>query len=195
MSPQKKPAKKSLHGKTILLGVSGSIAAYRACDLVRQLRAEGANVICMMSRSAERFVSSLTFHSLSGNRVYTDPFAENEDWNVIHTTLADQADLILIMPATANLIARLAAGFADDMVTSVVLAANPAKTAVLICPAMNDRMFTNKLTQENIARLRHAGYRFIDPIEGDLVCGRAGVGHVADGDRVLDQVTQLLHAF
>lgn len=191
MKSQKKAKKASLKGKTVLLCISGSIAAYRACELVRDLRSEGANVICLMTKAAQKFVTPLTFHSLSGNPVYTDPFSEQEDWNVIHTTLADQADLILVMPATADVIARLAAGFADDLVTSVILA---SKKTILIAPAMNDHMFSHDITQENIAKLRRVGYRFVDPIQGDLVCGRTAMGHIAEGDAVLSEVRKLLHA-
>src|SRR3989338_9753513 len=114
MNKKKTQRRKSLKAKTVLLCVTGSIAAYRACDLLRDLRAEGAEVICLMTEAAKRFVTPLTFHSLSGHPVYADPFSEHEDWNVLHTTLADRADLILIAPATADVIARLAAGFADD---------------------------------------------------------------------------------
>ena len=187
----KKKSLNRLNRKTILFCVSGSIAAYRACQLVRDLRAEGANVICLMTQAAQKFVTPLTFRSLSGNPVYADPFSEHEDWNVIHTTLADQADLILMMPATADLIARLAAGFADDLVTSVTLA---SRAKVLIVPAMNDHMFRHAATQENIEKLRGFGYHFVPPIEGDLVCGRTAIGHIADGGTVLDEIQKLIHA-
>ena len=191
MKKQKKQKQRSLKGKTLLLCITGSIAAYRACELVRDLRTEGADVVCLMTESAKRFVTPLTFHSLSGNPVYSDPFSEHEDWNVLHTTLADRADLILIVPATADILARLAHGFASDLVTSVVLA---SRAKVLIAPAMNDNMFAHALTQENIQKLRSVGYRFVDPIEGDLVCGRIGVGHVADNSAMLGAVQKILHA-
>lgn len=191
MATKKTQGQRNLKRKTILLCVSGSIAAYRACDLVRDLRADGADVICLMTEAAKRFVSPLTFRSLSGHPVYTDPFSEQEDWNVLHTTLADRADLILIAPATADLIARLAAGFASDLVTSVVLA---SRARVLIVPAMNDRMFRHAITQENIRKLQKIGYQFVEPIEGDLVCGRIGVGHIAEESSILDAVHKTLHA-
>ena len=191
MKKQKAPKQRSLKGKTILLCVTGSIAAYRACDLVRDLRTQGADVVCLMTEAATHFVSALTFHSLSGNPVYSDPFSEREDWSVLHTTLADRASLILIAPATADIIARLAGGFASDLVTSVVLA---SKAQVLIAPAMNDNMFAHPITQENIQKLEGIGYRFVEPIEGDLVCGRIGVGHIAENEVVLEQVQKTLHA-
>ncbi|MBI4358104.1 MAG: hypothetical protein HY584_02285 [Candidatus Omnitrophica bacterium] len=181
---------KSLKGKTILLCVTGSIAAYRSCELVRDLRSEGSHVICLMTEAATKFVTPLTFRSLSGHPVYTDPFSEGEDWNVLHTTLADQASLIVIAPATADIIARLAQGFAGDLVTSVVLA---SRARVLIVPAMNDHMFAHSITQDNIRKLQKIGYRFIEPIAGDLVCGRVGVGHIAEHEAILDTIQKILH--
>ena len=191
MKKQKKQKQRSLKEKTLLLCITGSIAAYRACELVRDLRAEGADVVCLMTEAAKRFVTPLTFRSLSGNPVYSDPFSEHEDWNVLHTTLADRADLILIAPATADILAHLAHGFASDLVTSVVLA---SRAKVLIAPAMNDNMFAHVLTQENIQKLRSVGYQFVEPVKGDLVCGRIGVGHIADNSAVLDAVQKILRA-
>ncbi len=190
MKNQKKRSPRNLKGKTVLLCVTGSIAAYRACDLVRELRSEGANVVCLMTEAAKRFVAPLTFRSISGNPVYSDPFSDQEDWSVLHTTLADRADLILIAPATADILARLAGGFASDLVTSVVLA---SRAKVLIAPAMNDHMFAHPITQENIEKLQGIGYQFVEPIEGDLVCGRIGVGHIADNNTVLDAARKILH--
>ena len=144
-----------------------------------------------MTEAAKQFVSPLTFHSLSGHPVYSNPFSEQEDWAVLHTTLADRADLILISPATADIIARLAAGFASDLVTSVVLA---SRAQVLIAPAMNDNMFHHAITQENIEKLRNVGCQFVEPIKGDLACGRISVGHIAENDAILDAVRKLIHA-
>ena len=184
-------SQKRLNGKTVLLCVTGSIAAYRACDLLRDLKSEGANVVCLMTDAATRFVAPLTFHSLSGNPVYSDPFSSHEDWNVLHTTLADKANLILIAPATADIIARLANGFASDLVTSVVLA---SRAKVMIVPAMNDNMYAHPITQENITKLEKIGYEFVSPIHGDLVCGRVGMGHIQDNSIILDSVLKTLRA-
>ena len=171
--------------------MSGSIAAYRVCDLIRGLRAEGANVVCLMTRAAQEFITPLTLKSLSGNQVYTDPFSGHEDWNVVHTTLADQANLILVAPATADVIARMAAGMADDMVTSVILA---SQAPVLVVPAMNDHMYAHSITQENIKKLSKHNYQFVNPIEGDLVCGRKGMGHIADNSQMLVSIHKILNA-
>ncbi len=170
--------------KTILLCISGSIAAYRACELVRELRKRGARVFCLMTESAKKFVTPITFRALSGNPVYSDPFSETEDWNIIHTDLADRADLILIAPATADLIARLACGFADDLVTSVVLA---SRRRILVVPAMNDRMYTHPATQVNLGKLLEMNYEVMKPIEGDLVCGRTAIGHIPSLDAILSR--------
>lgn len=191
MKRPKKQNQRSLKGKTILFCITGSIAAYRSCELVRDLRAEGADVICLMTEAAKQFVTPLTFRSLSGHPVYSDPFSEQEDWSVLHTTLADKADLILVSPATADIIARLAGGFAGDLVTSVVLA---SRATVLIAPAMNDNMFAHPVTQENIKKLQKIGYQFVEPIEGDLVCGRVGFGHIAENSDILDSVRNTIHA-
>lgn len=185
--PKKSP--KSLNGKTILLCITGSIAAYRSCDLLRELKRQGADVFCLMTEAATRFVAPLTFHALSGHPVYSDPFSTQEDWNVLHTMLADKADLILIAPATANMIAKLASGLADDLVSSAILA---SKAKVLIAPAMNDNMYAHPLTQANIKKLSQIGYQFVSPIEGDLVCGRVGVGHIEENDTILKSALQIL---
>ena len=174
--------------KKIILGVSGSIAAYKACELIRDLREEGASVTCVMTNSAQKFVTPLTLKALSANPVYADPFSNEADWAVLHTTLADEADLILVCPASANVIARLASGMANDLVTSVVLA---SKAKVLIVPAMNDNMYAHPITQENIVRLKKI-YHFTDPIKGELVCGRKGLGHIADTKTILQTAHTIL---
>jgi phosphopantothenoylcysteine decarboxylase/phosphopantothenate--cysteine ligase len=185
----RKRSVKRLGGKTILLCLSGSIAIYRSCDLVRDLREEGADVICIMSPSAQKFIAPLTFRALSGNPVYTDPFASQEGGPVLHTTLADRADLILVCPATANVIARLAQGMADDLITSAVLASRAKR---MIVPAMNDNMYANALTQENLGTLRRVGFRVVEPTEGELVCGRKGLGHIAENAAILAMIRSLL---
>lgn len=184
-----KRSKQPLSGKTILLCLSGSIALYRACDLLRDLRREGAEVFCVMTKGAQQFVTPLTFQTLSAHPVYTDMFAANVDWNVLHTSLADRASLILICPASANLIARLAAGMADDLVVSSVLA---SKAKVLIVPAMNDNMYAHPATQTNVKTLKERGCEFVDPVRGELACGREGVGHIAENAVIMKRVQSLL---
>ena len=181
--------KKRFSKRKILLGVSGSIAAYKACEVIRDLREEGADVTCLMTPSAQKFITPLTLKALSANPVYTDPFSNEADWAVLHTTLADEADLILVCPASANLIARLASGMADDLISSVILA---SRAKVLIVPAMNDNMYAHAITQENISKLRKI-YHFTDPIKGELVCGRKGLGHIADTRTILEKAYSVLN--
>ncbi|PIQ85601.1 MAG: hypothetical protein COV74_07815 [Candidatus Omnitrophica bacterium CG11_big_fil_rev_8_21_14_0_20_45_26] len=188
MSPQKNKAK-PLNRKTILLALSGSIALYKSCDLLRNLKEAGAEVHCVMTAGAQKFISALTFQALSGHPVHTDPFDQNGDWAVLHTTLADKADLILVSPASANLIARMAGGMANDLVTSVVLA---SRAKVLLVPAMNDHMYTHPITQDNLKRLKQIGYQVVEPIEGELVCGRHSVGHIAENETIIKKVITVL---
>jgi phosphopantothenoylcysteine synthetase/decarboxylase len=177
--------KRNLHHKTILLLVSGSIAAYKIGDLVTLLREQGARVPCVMTPSAKHFVTPLVLRALSGERVYDDFFTPDSPYDVLHTTLAEQADLVLAAPASADLIARLAAGMADDLASCIVLA---TQKPVMIVPAMNDQMLNHPLTQQNIKKLKGIGYHFVDPVKGHLVCGKEAVGHIASAETILSEV-------
>lgn len=174
-----------LTDKKILLGISGSIAVYKAADWVRNLRRSGADVQVVMTRDATRFVSALTFAALSANKVYEGMFDLNSAENIPHINLARQADLLLIGPATAQTIARLANGMADDLLSAVVLAAD---CPVLVCPAMNSKMYLHPATQANINRIKEYGYTIVDPDNGDLACKEEGPGRLAEWDRVYDAV-------
>jgi phosphopantothenoylcysteine decarboxylase/phosphopantothenate--cysteine ligase len=177
----------SVNDKRILFCVTGSIAAYRVCDLIGELRKRGARLTCAMTRSACEFITPLTLRSLSGGKVYTDLFTAFE--GVLHTTLADESDLILVMPASANVLARLAQGIADDLVTCTILA---ARKKILIVPAMNDNMYRHPLTQEHVKKLGEIGYEFVDPVQGPLVCGRDDIGHIASSEVILGRIESLL---
>ncbi|HLD50035.1 MAG TPA: flavoprotein [bacterium] len=183
------PRKKRLPNKTILHILSGSIAAYKAGDLIQVLRDEGARVICVMTESAKHFVTPLVLRALSGEKVYHDFFSADTPYDVLHTSLAEEADAILISPASADFIARLAAGMADDLASCIVLA---ARRPIVIVPAMNDHMYTHPLTQRNLGTLRQAGYQVIDPIEGHLVCGKEAIGHISENPAILDTLSRLL---
>lgn len=183
------PKRKSLRNKTVLHVITGSIAAYKACEQIRAMKEEGARVIAVLTKAAEEFITPLTIRSLTGEWVYGDLFAKETPHHVLHTSLADTADLILIAPASADIIARLACGMADDLATSVVLATG---SPVLIAPAMNDRMYRHPLTQNNIRRLKETGYHFLDPVEGYLACGRVAVGHIAETSAILDAVRRCI---
>ncbi len=160
-----------------MLGVSGGVAAYKACEIVSRLRKLGANVDVIMTESATKFVAPLTFQSLSLNKVTVDMFDEPKYWEIGHIALAKKADLFLIAPATANVIGKLACGIADDMLTTTAMA---SKCQIVIAPAMNTNMFENEIVQENIEKLKAKGYHFIEPAEGMLACGDIGRGKLPE---------------
>jgi len=166
-----------MSGKNILLGVTGSIAAYKSCDIINALRRSGYAVKVVMSADAGHFITPLTLQTLSGNKVTTDMFELPDKWDVCHVSLAEWADLILVAPASADMIAKLACGSADSVLSAAVLA---AKGRILIAPAMNDRMYKHKAVQDNIARLKKFGYKLVGPKRGRLACGYVGTGHIAD---------------
>ena len=163
----------------IILGITGSIAAYKAADIASQLTKLGHEVTCVLTKSALEFVTPLTLQTLSRRPVITDLFAEKDGWQPGHIHLADTADLLLIAPATANILASLAHGFANDALTAIALA---TRAPVLIAPAMNGKMWLHPATQQNVATLKSWGHRFIDPAEGMLACGYEGVGRLAEVD-------------
>lgn len=176
-----------LKGKRILLGVSGSISAYKIPDLIRLLKKDGAEVQVMMSRAAGQFVTPLTLATVSGEKVLTGMFEEAE--SMLHISSSRKADLILIAPATANMLAKFAYGMADDLISTTVLGAD---CPVLIAPAMNVKMWQNYLVQDNYHKLLKAGYKFIGPDNGDLACGEFGEGRLASLENILDEVRKNL---
>ena len=174
--------------RTVVLGVTGSIAAYKACTLVRLFVKNGWNVHVVMTRHAREFVTPLTFRTLSRNPVAEDMFAEPPSWRPGHISLAEAADLVLVAPATANVIAKMAHGVADDMLTSVLLATS---APILVAPAMNDGMWRNAATVDNVAALKKRGVRFVSPCEGDLACGTSGSGRMAEPEAVFAEAAAL----
>jgi len=174
----------------IVLGVTGSIAAYKAADLANTLTKEGHTVTVVMTGSAQEFIAPLTFETLTKQPVYTDAFARTDAFDVEHIGLAKQADVLVIAPATANIIGKIAAGIADDLLTTVVMAA--AGKPVLICPAMNTAMYENPIVQGNIEKLAALGYRFVEPRESLLACGDLGKGALAETADILQQIRSLL---
>lgn len=175
--------------KEIILGITGSIAAYKACDIINILRRQGNNVTVIMTREAKEFISPLTLQTLSNNKVYCDMFELPTEWNPLHTSLADKADLILIAPACANTIGKIADGLCDDLLTCVVLASD---AKLLVAPAMNEKMYRHPSVQENIKTLKARGVKFIGPIKGPLACGHDAVGHIADIDTIIAEVKKSL---
>ncbi|MFZ5799140.1 MAG: bifunctional phosphopantothenoylcysteine decarboxylase/phosphopantothenate--cysteine ligase CoaBC [Thermodesulfobacteriota bacterium] len=179
-----------LRGKKILVGVTGSIAAFKAAAWVHALAKEGAEVTVVMTSAATRFVSALTFTALSGNRVHAEMFSDDPEQVMAHISLGRDADLLLIAPATANTLARLAHGLADDLLATSVLAASGKP--VLFCPAMNSNMYRHQATQDNLARLQALGYVLIEPDCGRLACGDEGPGRLPEWERVREEILRAL---
>lgn len=177
--------------KTILLAVSGSISAYKAADLTNQLTKLGYDVHVMMTKAATKFITPLTLQVLSKNSVHLDVMLEENPKLINHIELAKQADLFLLAPASANTLAHLAHGFADNMVTATALAL-PATTPKLIAPAMNTRMYDNPSTQSNLETLKKIGYQEIEPRSSVLACGDVGRGALADLTLILNKVEEIL---
>ncbi len=170
-----------LKGKTIVLGVCGGIAAYKAVELLRLYKKAAADVHVVMTRSAQKFVGPLTFQTLSGNPVHTELFDLFQEQEIGHISLADRADLLIVAPATANLIGKVAGGIADDLLTTTIMA---TKAAVLFAPAMNTNMLENPIYRGNQVRLEKLGYRFVEPETGDLACGWQGKGKLPDPEHL-----------
>jgi len=177
--------------KNIVLGVTGSIAAYKAAELASQLARQDCDVHVVMTADALRFITPLAFKTLSRNPVVTDLYDEDEGWKPTHIKLADEADLLLIAPATANTIARLAVGLANDALGCIALALQP-KARVLISPAMNGKMWLHPATQQNVSTLKSRGVEFIGPEEGLLSCGYEGLGRLWPVDQVARRAMELL---
>jgi phosphopantothenoylcysteine decarboxylase/phosphopantothenate--cysteine ligase len=180
----------SLQGKEVLLGVTGGIAAYKAVDLVSRLVKLGASVNVIMTRNATQLVGPLTFRSISRNPVVIDMFAEAAEWQPKHISLADKADILVIAPATANIIAKLAHGIADDMLSTTALA---VRCPILVAPAMNCHMLNNSIFQENVAILRKHNFAFVEPEYGQLASGYEGEGRLADVEKIIQKIQHLVN--
>lgn len=176
-------------GKTVVLCVTGSVAAYKACAIASELTQGGTAVYTLMTREALEFVRPLQFRALTGNFVSTEMFDPEQYSATEHVRLADTADLIVIAPATANVIGKIASGIADDIVTATVMAAT---CPVLIAPAMNSKMYANKIVQENVNKLCAHGYIFIGPEKGHLACGYEGLGRMSDPETIIETAAKIL---
>jgi phosphopantothenoylcysteine decarboxylase len=177
--------------KNIVLGVTGSIAAHKAADLASLLTREGCDMHVVMTTDSQRFITPLPFKTLSRNPVVTDLYDEEEGWKPTHIKLADEANLLLIAPATANILAKMAHGLADDALSCIALALNP-KAKILIAPAMNGKMWLHAATQQNVATLKKRGAEFIGPDEGMLSCGYEGVGRLWPVEAIAKRAVKLL---
>lgn len=177
---------KILEGKRILLGITGGIASYKTCELLRMLKKEGADVHVMMTENAKRFLTPLTFETLSGNRVLSDLFDKG---GIPHIEETQKAEAFVICPATANIIGKFANGIADDLISTAFLA---FKGPVLIVPSMNVRMWEHTILRENIERLKRLGFKILEPEEGELACGEVGKGRLPELDEILEMIKDLL---
>ncbi len=179
----------SLKNKNIIIGVCGGIAAYKSCDLIRALVKDGANVECILTENGAKFITPLTLQTLSKNKVYTDMFESPKEWEIGHISLADKADIIVVVAATANTISGLACGRADNLLLSTILA---SKAKILICPAMNSNMLNHIATVNNINLLKTYGYGFVMPQKGELACGTFGDGRLASTEIIMAEISKEL---
>ena len=178
-----------LNGKTVLLGVSGGIAAYKSAALASMLKKLHADVHVLMTENATQFITPVTFESLTGNKCVVDTFDRNFQFNIQHISLAKRADAVLVAPATANVLAKFAHGLADDMLTTTVLACTCPK---IVAPAMNTRMYENPITQDNLQTLRKYGFTVIEPATGHLACGDTGAGKMPEPEELCDWLLQAI---
>ena len=178
------------NSKTVVIGVSGGIAVYKALDVISRLKKENVEIHVIMTKSAMEFVNPISFQSLSQNMVIHDMFEEPKAWEIQHISLAKKADLLLVVPATANIIGKVANGIADDMLTTTIMA---TKAPVIFAPAMNVNMYNNKIVQDNIQKLKSYGYDFINPTSGRLACGDIGEGKLAQTDDIFEIIMSNLY--
>lgn len=176
--------------KNVVFGVTGGIAVYKALDVISALRKKDINVDVIMTKHATEFVNPVTFQALSQNAVSVDMFEEPKEWEIHHISLATKADLLVVAPATANIIGKVANGIADDMLSTTIMA---TKATVIFAPAMNTNMYTNPIVQENIEKLKKLGYKFIEPASGRLACGTSGKGKLADIETIVDNILYELY--
>lgn len=181
--------KKGFSKKTVIFGITGGIAAYKCCDIVRGLVKEGADVHVILTKAGERFVTPLTLQTLSRNPVHTDMFSLIQEAEVGHISLADRADLIVVAPATADVLAKIACGICDELLLTVICA---TRAPVVFAPSMNVKMWDNPITQENIKKLRKLGYHFIEPESGELACGYQGKGRLPEPGAIIKKLEKML---
>ncbi len=178
-------------GKEVILGVTGGISAYKSCEVVRALKKLGHQVTVVMTPEACRFVTPLTMRTLSGRPVVTDMFEENFVWDPAHIALAEKADLVAVVPATANIIAKLAVGLCDDILSCIILATRATR---LICPAMNDNMYAHPSVRANLDKIKEYGYSVLEPEDGLLASGKSGKGRLPEPETVVKAIQSLLGA-
>lgn len=176
-------------GLNIVVGITGGIAAYKACGIVSYLKSQGANVDVIMTKNACEFITPLTLETLSSKKVIVDMFDRPDYIDVKHISLANKADLFLIVPATANIIGKVANGIADDMLSTTIMA---TKSPVVFAPAMNNGMYENKIVQNNLKKLKSYGYKFIEPCVGHLACGYEAKGKLPKNEEIIEYVKEVI---
>lgn len=179
-----------LKNKNIVIGITGGIACYKVCEIISYLTREGANVDVIMTKNATEFITPLTIETLSKNKVVIDMFEKKEHIEVEHISLARKADILLVVPSTANIIGKVANGIADDMLSTTIMATT---SKVLFAPAMNNEMYNNKIVQDNIEKLKKYGYGFINPVEGNLACGYKAIGKLAKKETIIEMINKTLN--
>jgi phosphopantothenoylcysteine synthetase/decarboxylase len=177
--------------KNIIIGVTAGISIYKVCSLIRQLKKEGCNIKCIMTENATKLLSPLLLQELSENKVFTQMFSEYE-YSPTHVSLADWADLIVVVPCTCNTISKLATGKTDDLLTCTIYAADLKKTKILLCPSMNSNMWLHPITQENVKLLKKIGYYLLEPEKGELLCKKEGVGRLPSVDKIVKYIKKIL---
>lgn len=178
-----------LKNARVAVAVTGSIAAYKCCELVSRLKQSGAQVRVIMTQSARKLVGEITFSTLSGNPVAIDMFPENPQFSMPHISITDWADIIVIAPASANIIGKTAAGIADDLLSTIIMAAD---CPVIFAPAMNSKMYQGPVLQRNLQKLKDFGYSIIEPERGYLACGYEGKGRLAPTEKILENIQNIL---
>ncbi len=178
-----------MKGRSIILGIGGGIAAYKCCELARLMVKAGAEVHCVLTKAGEQFVTPLTLQTLTQNPVHTEMFNLIQEKEIGHISLADKADMVLVAPATADIIAKVAHGICDELLTTVICA---TKAPVVFAPSMNANMWENAITQENVGKLAKLGYKFIEPAEGELACGYEGKGRLPEPAAIIEYIAPLL---
>lgn len=180
---------KERKGIELIVGVTGSVAAFKAAELVSLLTQKNFKVTVVLTEAAQRFIQPLTFQALSHQPVITDLFSTNKNWEADHIALAQRVSLVIIAPATANIIGKIAQGLADDFLTTLVISTT---SPVLLCPAMNKQMYENRFVQENIQKLKRAGFYFLGPEKGHLACGDEGLGRLVEIKQIISEVLKIL---
>lgn len=176
-----------MKGKHIVIGVTGSVAAYKAAELTSQLKQKGADIYVVMTRNAQEFIGPVTFRSLTGNPVFCDMFSKEDPLS--HINLSERLDILVIAPATANIIGKISHGIADDLLSTLVLATHKP---IIIAPAMNEKIYLNKVVQDNLKILKGRGYHIIEPETGFLACGYTGKGRLADVEKIIKKIREVL---